>query len=191
MRRVFPHYGWKPASSPRAIPPPSPAAFDAEPAFFSGLALCSGVSVRGATHRSLTQQHCHPRTCNRYYGLIRQSGELRPAWASSAHSGRSLPCGPFAALSLLWLSFTAELAPVRISPNQSLLSLTQGSAPRATLGWEMQSLWDWLPFSLQNVQTPGADSRRRLQCGSREREFALTSSAGRSAELSGYFRSRD
>ena len=33
----------------------------------------------------------HPRTCNRYYGLIRQSDELRPAWASSAYSGRSLP----------------------------------------------------------------------------------------------------
>ena len=34
---------------------------------------------------------CHPRVCKRYYGLIRQSDELRPAWASSAYSGRSLP----------------------------------------------------------------------------------------------------
>jgi hypothetical protein len=33
----------------------------------------------------------HVRACNRYYGLIRQSDELRPAWASSAYSGRSLP----------------------------------------------------------------------------------------------------
>src|SRR5208337_1077363 len=33
----------------------------------------------------------HLRACNRYYGLIRQSDELRPAWASSAYSGRSLP----------------------------------------------------------------------------------------------------
>ena len=33
----------------------------------------------------------HPRACNRYYGLMRQSDELRPAWACSACSGRSLP----------------------------------------------------------------------------------------------------
>ena len=33
----------------------------------------------------------HVRACNRYYGLMRQSDELRPAWASSAYSGRSLP----------------------------------------------------------------------------------------------------
>jgi hypothetical protein len=31
------------------------------------------------------------RACKRYYGLMRQSDELRPAWASSAYSGRSLP----------------------------------------------------------------------------------------------------
>ena len=31
------------------------------------------------------------RTYKRYYGLIRRSDELRPAWASSAYSGRSLP----------------------------------------------------------------------------------------------------
>ena|ERR1039457_4617051 len=34
---------------------------------------------------------CHVRACNRYYGLMRQSDELRPAWACSACSGRSLP----------------------------------------------------------------------------------------------------
>jgi hypothetical protein len=33
----------------------------------------------------------HARTSNRYYGLMRQSDELRPAWACSACSGRSLP----------------------------------------------------------------------------------------------------
>ena len=33
----------------------------------------------------------HVRACKRYYGLMRQSDELRPAWASSACSGRSLP----------------------------------------------------------------------------------------------------
>ena len=33
----------------------------------------------------------HVRACNRYYGLLRRSDELRPAWASSAYSGRSLP----------------------------------------------------------------------------------------------------
>src|ERR1017187_939527 len=33
----------------------------------------------------------HLRACKRYYGLIRQSDELSPAWASSAYSGRSLP----------------------------------------------------------------------------------------------------
>jgi hypothetical protein len=33
----------------------------------------------------------HARACNRYYGLMRQSDELRPAWACSACSGRSLP----------------------------------------------------------------------------------------------------
>ena len=33
----------------------------------------------------------HLRACKRYYGLIRQSDELRPAWASSAYSVRSLP----------------------------------------------------------------------------------------------------
>jgi len=33
----------------------------------------------------------HVRACKRYYGLMRQSDELRPAWACSACSGRSLP----------------------------------------------------------------------------------------------------
>ena len=33
----------------------------------------------------------HVRACKRYYGLMRRSDELRPAWASSAYSGRSLP----------------------------------------------------------------------------------------------------
>ena len=33
----------------------------------------------------------HARACDRYYGLMRRSDELRPAWASSACSGRSLP----------------------------------------------------------------------------------------------------
>jgi hypothetical protein len=31
------------------------------------------------------------RACKRYYGLMRRSDELRPAWACSAYSGRSLP----------------------------------------------------------------------------------------------------
>ena len=34
---------------------------------------------------------CHACASNRYYGLMRQSDELRPAWACSACSGRSLP----------------------------------------------------------------------------------------------------
>jgi hypothetical protein len=33
----------------------------------------------------------HVRACKRCYGRIRQSGELLPAWACSAYSGRSLP----------------------------------------------------------------------------------------------------
>jgi hypothetical protein len=33
----------------------------------------------------------HVRACKRYYGLMRRSDELRPAWACSAYSGRSLP----------------------------------------------------------------------------------------------------
>ena len=33
----------------------------------------------------------YPRACKRYYGLMRRSDELRPAWACSACSGRSLP----------------------------------------------------------------------------------------------------
>jgi hypothetical protein len=33
----------------------------------------------------------YPRACERYYGLMRRSGGLRSAWASSAYSGRSLP----------------------------------------------------------------------------------------------------
>ena len=33
----------------------------------------------------------HVHACNRYYGLMRRSDELHPAWASSAYSGRSLP----------------------------------------------------------------------------------------------------
>ena len=41
--------------------------------------------------RSFWARLCVPAACNRYYGLMRQSVELRPAWASSACSGRSLP----------------------------------------------------------------------------------------------------
>ena len=33
----------------------------------------------------------HVRAGKRYYGLMRRSDELRPAWASSVYSGRSLP----------------------------------------------------------------------------------------------------
>jgi hypothetical protein len=33
----------------------------------------------------------HVHACKRYYGLMRRSDELRPAWAYSAYSGRSLP----------------------------------------------------------------------------------------------------
>ena len=56
VRRVFPQYAWKPASSLRALPQPFPAAFDGEPAFLSFLALCPGVSVRGCAHRPLAQR---------------------------------------------------------------------------------------------------------------------------------------
>ena len=61
VRRVFPQYGWKPASSLRALPQPFPAAFDAEPTFHSVLALGAEVSVRGCTHRPLAQcgLSCH------------------------------------------------------------------------------------------------------------------------------------
>ena len=65
-----------------------PAGFDAEPTFLSCLALGPGVSVRGFTTGPWLSTVYHPRTCNRYYGLIRQSDELRSVWASSAYSGR-------------------------------------------------------------------------------------------------------
>jgi hypothetical protein len=76
----LPRYGWKPALSLRALPQPSPAAFDAEPASLSG----SGSESRGSTVY-------YPRACQRYYGLMRRSGGLRSAWACSACSVRSLP----------------------------------------------------------------------------------------------------
>jgi hypothetical protein len=87
----FPQYGWKPASSPCVLPRPSPASFDAGRAV-----LCvSGSESRrlepGCAHRPLSQRGLSPRPCNRYYGLIRQSDELRPAWTSSAYFDRSLP----------------------------------------------------------------------------------------------------
>ena len=43
--------------------------------------------------------------------------------------GSLCPRGPFASPSLLWLPFTAELAPAGVSPNRSLLSLLSPTIP--------------------------------------------------------------
>jgi hypothetical protein len=65
----------------------------------------------------------HVRACKRYYGLMRRSDELRPAWASSAYSGRSLPLRAvrltFPSLAVVY----SRACPGRDLPNQSLLSL--------------------------------------------------------------------
>jgi len=58
----------------------------------------------------------YPRTYKRYYGLMRRSDELRPAWACSACSGRSLPSRAVRLTfpSLLWHTFRpcCDLYPV-------------------------------------------------------------------------------
>ena len=43
----------------------------------------------------------HVRACKRYYGLIRQSDELRPAWLYQLTLAGLCPCGRFASPSLL------------------------------------------------------------------------------------------
>lgn len=46
----------------------------------------------------------HTRACNRYYGLMRQSDELRPAWAFQLALAGLCPCGPFVSPSLLFFA---------------------------------------------------------------------------------------
>jgi hypothetical protein len=58
----------------------------------------------------------HIRACYRYYGLIRQSDKLRPAWASSAYSGRS---SPLRAVRLTFPSLLGQSA-ITTRPNHSL-----------------------------------------------------------------------
>jgi hypothetical protein len=59
----------------------------------------------------------YPRACKRYYGLMRRSDELRPAWACSACSGRSLP---LRAVRLTFPSLAAVYG--RACPSQGLPS---------------------------------------------------------------------
>ena len=79
----FPQYGWKPALSSCALPKPFRASFDAGAAVHPFLAFPIQASGTAAvpTGPWLSTVY-HVRACNRYYGLIRQSDELRPAWLS-------------------------------------------------------------------------------------------------------------
>ena len=88
----FPRYGWKPALSFCALPQPSRLRLTQEPAvsFRFWLSVQASGTAAVPTGPWLSTVY-HVRACKRYYGLMRQSDELRPAWASSAYSGRSLP----------------------------------------------------------------------------------------------------
>ena len=84
----FPPSGWKPVSSLRALPPPSRLGLTQSlPSFRAWLWVQASRFAALPTGPWLSTVY-HPRTCNRYYGLIRQSDELRSVWASSAYSGR-------------------------------------------------------------------------------------------------------
>ena len=93
----------KASLSPSTLPSPFRISFDAGLAihpFLAFLIQASGIAAV-PTGPWLSAVY-HLRTCNRYYGLIRQSGELRPAyrlfWSVSALAGRPLHL-PFFVLS--------------------------------------------------------------------------------------------
>jgi hypothetical protein len=79
------------------------AAFDAGPAVRPFLAFLNQASGTAAvpTGPWLNAVY-HVRACNRYYGLMRRSCELRPIWLKTAYFGRSLP---FRAVRLTFPSF--------------------------------------------------------------------------------------
>ena len=77
----FPQYGWKPASSSGALPTPLRASFDAGAAVhpFPAISYPASGTAAAPTGPWLSAVY-HVRACKRYYGLMRQSDELRPAW---------------------------------------------------------------------------------------------------------------
>ena len=88
----FPRYGWRPSLVARC---PSAALLwrrltPGLRSFRVWLRVQTYRFAAGPTGPWLSAVY-HTRACNRYYGLMRQSDELRPAWAYSACSGRSLP----------------------------------------------------------------------------------------------------
>jgi hypothetical protein len=72
----------------------------------------------------------HVRACKRYYGLMRQSDELRPAWACSACSGRSLPSRAVRLTFPSFLCHTRELSPAEKQPEKRLGLLHEQFQPR-------------------------------------------------------------
>jgi hypothetical protein len=83
VRRVFPQYGWKSALSSCALPKPFGLRLTQElpfTRFWPFRIQASGTAAVPTGPWLSTVYHVH--ACNRYYGLIRQSDELRPAWLS-------------------------------------------------------------------------------------------------------------
>ena len=115
----FPQYGWKPASSLCTLLKPGTASFDAGPVPIRNrdfwLSVQASPTTAVPTGPWLSTVY-HVRACHRYYGLIHQSDELRPAWASSAYSGRSLP---WRAVRLTFPSWLGQSA-IATRPNHPL-----------------------------------------------------------------------
>jgi hypothetical protein len=73
----------------------------------------------------------HARASHRYYGLMRQSDELRPAWALRLALGGLCPHGPFASPSLLFFAILFMHAATSIPLADRVLLMAHPSAMRA------------------------------------------------------------
>src|ERR1035437_5450313 len=101
----------------------------------------------------------HVRACKRYYGLIRQSDELRPAWLSQLTLAGLCPCGPFASPSLLCLVMRFASMPLPPTPSLSTKSANRLQVPRtAYLVPFASSALRWLICSLPSHALTSANS---------------------------------
>jgi hypothetical protein len=128
----FPRYGWRPSLVARC---PSAALLwrrltPGLRSFRVWLRVQTYRFAAGPTGPWLSAVY-HARASHRYYGLMRQSDELRPAWALRLALGGLCPHGPFASPSLLFFAILFMHAATSIPLADRVLLMAHPSAMRA------------------------------------------------------------
>ena len=128
----FPRYGWRPSLVARC---PSAALLwrrltPGLRSFRVWLRVQTYRFAAGPTGPWLSAVY-HTRASHRYYGLMRQSDELRPAWALRLALGGLCPHGSFASPSLLFFAILFMHAATSIPLADRVLLMAHPSAMRA------------------------------------------------------------